>query len=53
MTSLQPIRGTLDRPQIDQRRLAEYSRDFARRAAETAIQNEVGNQLNRLLGPKK
>lgn len=48
-----PIRGTLDRPQIDQRRLAEYSRDFARRAAETAIQNEVGNQLNRLLGPKK
>ena len=48
-----PINGTLDRPQVDRRRLAEYTQQFARQATRNVIETEVGNQLNRLLGPRK
>ena len=48
-----PINGTLARPQIDRRKLAEYTQKFTQRAARNAIENEVGNQLNRLFGPRK
>lgn len=52
-TIVLPINGTLDRPQIDRRRLAEYTARFARQATQKAIESEVGNQLNRLFGPRK
>jgi hypothetical protein len=52
-TIVLPITGTLDRPQLDRRRLAEYTRRFAREATQKVIENEVSNQLNRLFGPRK
>ena len=52
-TIVLPINGTLDRPRIDRRRLAEYTSQFARQATRNVIETEVGNQLNRLFAPRK
>ncbi len=48
-----PITGTLDRPQLDRRRLDQYSQQFLQRAAGNVLQEEVDRQLNRLFQPKK
>jgi hypothetical protein len=48
-----PITGTLGKPQLDQRVLADLSRQFLQKAAGNMLQGEFGKQLDRLFGPKK
>jgi translocation and assembly module TamB len=45
-----PIGGTLDRPVIDQNELNRLAGQFIQNAAGRALERELGNQLNRLLG---
>ena len=44
-----PIRGTLNRPQIDHAKLDEYNRKLIQKATKNLLEGE----LNRLLGPPK
>lgn len=46
-----PLRGTLSRPQLDRQALQEANRRMLREAARNAVENEILNQLQRLLGP--
>lgn len=46
-----PIGGTLERPQLDQRRVQELAAQVLRDAAGGAIFNELNRGLDRLLGP--
>ena len=48
-----PIGGTLDKPQIDQRRLEQLTRQFLENAARDAVGHEIGKQLERLLRPQR
>ena len=48
-----PIAGTLGQPQLDQKAMADLSRQFLQKAAGNMIQGELNKQLERLLGPKK
>jgi hypothetical protein len=48
-----PIGGTLSKPQIDQKVLADLTQQFVQKAAQNVIQGEVKSQLDRLFGPKK
>ncbi len=48
-----PLYASLYASQVDRRRLAEYTRRFARQATQNVIETEVSNQLNRLFGPGK
>ncbi len=48
-----PIGGTLRRPQIDQSEIARVSRQVLGSATKSVLQSEIGNQLNRFLGPAK
>jgi hypothetical protein len=44
-----PLRGTLAKPTLDQKILADLTRQFMQKAAGNVIEGE----LNRLFGPKK
>ncbi|MCA9171208.1 MAG: hypothetical protein KDB23_26225, partial [Planctomycetales bacterium] len=44
-----PIRGTLQRPQLDRRALASLTQQTVRGAAEGLLQDELQRQLNRLI----
>ncbi|MCA9150484.1 MAG: hypothetical protein KDA92_14335, partial [Planctomycetales bacterium] len=44
-----PIRGTLQRPQLDRRALATLTQQTVRGAAEGLLQDELQRQLNRLI----
>jgi hypothetical protein len=48
-----PITGTLSQPQLDQKAMADLSRQFLQKAAGNMFQGELNKQLDRLLGPKK
>ena len=48
-----PIGGTLKRPQIDSRALAELARQLAGSAANRWIENELGKQMDKLFKPKQ
>jgi hypothetical protein len=48
-----PIRGTLQHPQIDHRKLDEYNRQLLGNAARNMLEEELDNQLNRLLNPRR
>ncbi len=48
-----PIAGTLTKPQLDQKVMADYTRRFLQKAASNMLEGELNNQLNRLLGPRK
>jgi hypothetical protein len=48
-----PITGTLSQPQLDQKVMAELSRQFLQKAAGNMFQGELNRQLDRLFGPKK
>jgi hypothetical protein len=48
-----PIGGTLDRPKIDERALREAAGQFVRQAAGRMIQNELENEIQKLLHPPK
>ena len=48
-----PIGGTLSRPQIDNRALAELARQIAGSAANRWIENELEKQLKKLFPPKR
>ena len=47
-----PIHGTLTRPRIDQRKLAEYNQKFLQKATGRVIEKELNRQLERLFGPR-
>lgn len=47
-----PIGGTLDRPGLDRRRLAEASQRFIGTAAKNVLEDKVKQQLDRLFGPQ-
>jgi len=46
-----PLAGTLSRPRLDRQALREANRRVLREAARNAVENELLNQLNRLLAP--
>ena len=48
-----PIAGTLSQPRLDQKVMADLSRQFLQKAAGNMIQGEFNKQLERLFGPKK
>ena len=48
-----PIGGTLDQPVIDRRELDRLAAQFIQDAAGNLLQQELGKQLDRLLGPPK
>jgi len=48
-----PIGGTLDQPMIDRRELDKLAAQFIQNAAGKVLQQELGKQLDRLLGPPK
>jgi len=48
-----PIRGTLSKPQLDQKTLADLNRQFLQKAAGSLLENELNKQLDRLFQPKK
>ncbi|MEN6557525.1 MAG: DUF748 domain-containing protein [Thermoguttaceae bacterium] len=48
-----PIQGTLSKPQLDQKTMAELNRKFLQKAAGSLIEGELNKQFDRLLGPKK
>lgn len=48
-----PIGGTLSQPRIDQQALRQASAEFLRSTTTDALRNEVGRQLDRLLGPPR
>lgn len=48
-----PIGGTLDRPAIDQNELNRLAAQFVQDTAGRVLQQELGKQLDRLLGPGK
>jgi translocation and assembly module TamB len=48
-----PIAGTLSKPELDQKVMADLTRQFIQKAAENAVQGEVNRQLDRLFGPRK
>jgi len=48
-----PIGGTLDQPMIDLRELDKLAAQFIQNAAGKVLQQELGKQLDRLLGPPK
>lgn len=47
-----PVRGTLSRPELDQRGIAEMGRGMITNTAERLLQDEIGKGLQKLLGPK-
>lgn len=47
-----PLGGTLSSPKIDRREMDRVSRQFLENAARNVIEDEVGRQLERLLGPR-
>jgi translocation and assembly module TamB len=47
-----PVHGTLTRPELDQRGIAEMGRGMVTNTAERLLQDEIGKGLQRLLGPK-
>lgn len=46
-----PITGTLSKPVLDQKVMADLNRKFLQNAAENIIEGEINKQLNRLFGP--
>ena len=48
-----PVRGTLTRPQIDDRAVVSLSEQLLRGALQGTINNEVNNLLDRFLPPPK
>ena len=48
-----PVKGTLSKPQLDQREMERLSRQFIQKAAGNLLENELNNQLERLLRPRK
>ncbi|MBI2824639.1 MAG: hypothetical protein HYX69_08140 [Planctomycetia bacterium] len=46
-----PIAGTLEKPEVDRRVLADLQRQFIREAGGNLLRNELGRQLDRLLEP--
>lgn len=48
-----PVKGTLSKPQLDQREMERLSRQFIKKAAGNLLENELNNQLERLLRPRK
>ena len=48
-----PIGGTLTKPRLDQRRLAELQREFIRQAAGNVILDQGSRLLDRVLGPNQ
>lgn len=48
-----PINGTLSKPALDQKAVADLSRQFLQKAAQNVIESEVNKQLDRLFGPQK
>jgi hypothetical protein len=48
-----PIAGTLSQPRLDQRVMADLSRQFLQKAAGNMIQGGLNKQFERLFGPKK
>jgi hypothetical protein len=48
-----PINGTLSKPELDKKTLDDLSKQFLQKAAGNLLKEGVGNQLDRLFGPKK
>lgn len=48
-----PVKGTLSKPQLDQREMERLSRQFIQKAAGNLLENELNNQLERLLRPRR
>ncbi len=48
-----PVNGTLSKPALDQKAVADLSRQFLQKAAQNVIEGEVNRQLDRLFGPQK
>ncbi len=48
-----PIGGTLERPRLDRRVLDQLSRQFAQKAVQNVIEDQLNKQLDRLLNPKR
>jgi hypothetical protein len=48
-----PIAGTLSQPRLDQKAIADLSRQFLQKAAGNMIEGGLNKQFERLFGPKK
>ena len=48
-----PLKGTLAKPQLDQREMERLSRQFIKKAAGNLLEGELNKQLDRLFGPRK
>ena len=48
-----PIRGTLNRPQIDHATLKRYNESLIRKATQNVLEGELNRHLDRLLKPPK
>ena len=48
-----PVAGTLSSPKIDQRVLQQVSAQFIQRGVQNLLQDQLGDQFNRLFGPSK
>ncbi len=48
-----PVAGTLSKPQLDQKVMADLTGRFLQKAAGNMIQGELNKQLDRLFGPRK
>ena len=48
-----PIAGTLSQPRLDQKAMADLSRQFLQKAAGNMLEGGLNKQFERLFGPKK